>query len=66
MVGSRASGTAKPNSDFDYVITNLKNKDWKKIKNSLPGAKNIDNPRRIDIFKNELDELKPYIQIIPD
>ena len=36
VVGSRASGTAKAGSDWDYVIPGLKNSEWKKIKNSLP------------------------------
>lgn len=67
MVGSRASGTAKATSDWDYVIEGLTNKQWKQIKNSLPGAPSrIDNlPRMIDIFKGPVDPTKPFITIFP-
>nr|WP_239063415.1 RHS repeat-associated core domain-containing protein [Bacteroides sp. 51] len=53
-------------ADWDYVIEGMTNKEWKKIKNSLPGAKsNIDNtPRNIDVF-DKLDKSKPYIPIHP-
>jgi hypothetical protein len=52
IVGSRAHGTAKVTSDFDYVIEGISSKKWNKIKNSPPGAPSrIDNlPRRIDLF----------------
>ncbi|WP_202912427.1 nucleotidyltransferase domain-containing protein [Sphingobacterium olei] len=67
VVGSRASGTAKATSDWDYVIEGLTNKQWKQIKNSLPGASSrIDNlPRMIDIFKGPVDPTKPFITIFP-
>ena len=67
VVGSRASGTAKATSDWDYVIEGLTNKQWKQIKNSLPGAPSrIDNlPRMIDIFKGPVDPTKPFITIFP-
>ncbi|QDZ60665.1 nucleotidyltransferase domain-containing protein [Elizabethkingia meningoseptica] len=67
VVGSRANGTAKAYSDWDYVIENLNSKEWSKIKNSIPGAKStIDNtPRNIDIFKGKVDKTKPYITINP-
>ncbi|WP_156309486.1 nucleotidyltransferase family protein [Sphingobacterium endophyticum] len=67
VVGSRASGTAKATSDWDYVIESLTNKQWKQIKNSLPGAPSkIDNlPRMIDIFKGPVDPTKPFITIFP-
>jgi len=66
VIGSRATGTAGAYSDWDYVIKNLTNKSWKKIKNSLPGSRStLDNtPRNIDIFDN-LDPLKPHITINP-
>lgn|GEM_PF-1005527 len=66
VVGSRAKGTASAFSDWDYVIEGLNNKDWKSIKNSLPGSKSLlDNtPRNIDIFE-KLDPTKPYITINP-
>lgn len=67
VVGSRASGKATGYSDWDYIIEGLTNKEWKRIKNSLPGAKSIiDNtPRRIDIIKEPLDISRPYIKISP-
>lgn len=67
VVGSRASGTAKAYSDWDYVIEGINSKSWDKIKNSLPGSKSIiDNtPRNIDIMKTPLDPTKPYIRIEP-
>ncbi len=63
IVGSRASGTATGYSDWDYIIEGLTNKEWKKIKNSLPGAKSaIDNvSRNIDIIRESLDVTRPYI-----
>jgi hypothetical protein len=66
VVGSRASGTAKATSDWDYAIENMNNKNWKAIKNSLPGSPSrIDNmPRMIDIFK-QLDQSKPHFTIYP-
>lgn len=68
LVGSRASGTAKTTSDFDYVIGGVSSKKIDKIKNSLPGAPSrVDNqPRRIDFFKGEVDTSKPYITINPE
>ncbi|THD30158.1 hypothetical protein [uncultured Flavobacterium sp.] len=68
VVGSRASGTAKAYSDWDYVVPGLKSKNWSTIKNSLPGSRStLDNtPRNIDIFKGPLDPTKPHIIINPD
>lgn len=67
VVGSRVRGTAKANADWDYVIPNMTNKEWKKIKNSLPGAPSrIDNVgRNIDIFKGVVDQTEPNIVIKP-
>jgi hypothetical protein len=66
LVGSRAKGTATAISDWDYAIDGLTNKEWKKIKNALPGSPSrIDNmPRMIDIFK-DLDKTKPFIKFSP-
>lgn len=67
LVGSRASGTAKASSDWDYVIEGLNRQNWNKIKNSLPGAKSIfDNtPRNIDLFRGPLDPIKTHITFYP-
>lgn len=68
VVGSRASGTAKAFSDWDYVIEGgLNSKNWSKIKNSLPGAKStIDNmARNIDIFTGAVRTELPHITVLP-
>lgn len=67
IVGSRANGTANQTSDWDYIFEpTINNKRWKKIKNSLPGAKSIDNPlRKIDIIHTPLDTQKAFIIITP-
>lgn len=67
LVGSRAAGTHTVLSDFDYIIPTIRNKEWKKIKNSLPGAKvPADNvPNRIDLLKTEIDTNRPHLKIMP-
>lgn len=66
VVGSRARGEAKAFSDWDYVIEGLTHKEWKSLKNFLPGSKSLLDitPRNIDIFE-KLDPTKPYITINP-
>lgn len=63
IVGSRANGTARETSDWDYIIKELNNRKWKKIKNSMPGAKTKDRPRNIDIVRTNLDKSKPHILV---
>ena len=67
VVGSRAKGTAKVTSDFDYVIEGINSKQWGKIKNSLPGAPSrIDNlPRHIDLLRGPVDTAKSHVTIYP-
>jgi len=67
VVGSRAKGTAKETSDWDYVIPGMTNKEWKKVKNSLPGAgSSTDNAKRnIDVFKGWVDPDKPFLTFKP-
>lgn len=67
VVGSRATGKAGPNSDWDYVIEDINSNNWDKIKNSLPGARStMDNTHRnIDLFRGPLDPTKPHITINP-
>ena len=67
LVGSRASGTYHANSDFDYIIPSIINNEWKKIKNSLPGAKipHDSVPNRIDLLRVEVDLTRPHIKITP-
>jgi hypothetical protein len=65
LVGSRSNGSFKFDSDFDYVITGIKSREWTKIKNSLPGSKNhLENLQsRIDLFKGDIDLRLPYFAI---
>jgi RHS repeat-associated protein len=67
VVGSRASGKAKPTSDWDYVIQNMNRKQYNKVKNSLPGAPNrLDGAgRNIDIFDEQLVPDKSYVPFRP-
>jgi predicted nucleotidyltransferase len=67
LVGSRAARTHQAYSDFDYIIPTITSKEWAKIKNSLPGAKILqDNlPNRIDLLKVSVDFSRPYIIINP-
>ena len=65
VIGSRANGTAKATSDWDYIIEKLNNRKWKKIKNSIPGAKTINTPRMIDIVRLPVDPSKPHIRVTP-
>jgi hypothetical protein len=45
----------------------IRNKEWKKIKNSLSGAKvPADNvPNRIDLLKTEIDTNRHHLKIMP-
>ncbi len=66
VVGSRASGTARATSDFDYAIQGNA-----KLRNSaehyLPrGSAGGANNRGIDIFKEPLDPSRPFIQFTPN
>ena len=67
LVGSRASMTYNAYSDFDYIIPTIKCREWKKIKNSLPGAKSYINnlPHRIDLLNVEIDFTRPHIEVKP-
>ncbi|RYY48374.1 MAG: hypothetical protein EOO06_10390 [Chitinophagaceae bacterium] len=67
VVGSRANGTASAYSDWDYVVEGLTNRNWKQIKNSLPGARSImDNTtRNIDIFTGPVNKNLPHITVLP-
>ena len=66
LVGSRASGTAKLLSDWDYII-NTNSRGWTKIKNSIPGAPSRINglPRNNEWLGKSVDFSKPYIKISP-
>jgi RHS repeat-associated protein len=66
LVGSRAAGTAKASSDWDYVV-NANARTRNSIARSLPGAGNIKEGIRpkIDVFKGAVDTTKPHIEFRP-
>jgi hypothetical protein len=68
VVGSRASGKAKPTSDWDYVVDGLNNKQKNKIKNSLPGAQdNLGQDfRNLEFLDGPVDRNLPHITISPE
>ena len=47
------------------IIEKLNNRKWKKIKNSIPGAKTVNTPRMIDIVRLPVDSSKPHIRVTP-
>ena len=66
IVGSWAKGTAAY-SNWDYIIPGMTKKDWKKIKNSIPGIKSgFDSVlRNIDVHEEPLRVNEPHIIIYP-
>lgn len=68
LVGSRASGTYKDGSDFDYIIPGIRRKAWRKIRNSLPGSKSQRNNfvNCVELLKADLDTLRPFIKVTPE
>lgn len=67
VVGSRAGGTAKSTSDWDYVIdANAKTRN--SLSRSLPGAGNTAEGIRpnLDVFKGQVDETRPFIRFFPE
>lgn len=69
VVGSRASGTARPNSDWDFVIEANHHTRASAAK-SLPGARNVQEglttPGAQDVFKGPLDPSKPHVTFSPE
>lgn len=66
VVGSRASGTAGPYSDWDYVVEGANSSTVGQIRNSLPdGVRGIGDPRNLDIFRGTLDTNLPHITFNP-
>lgn len=66
VIGSRARGTAGPNSDWDYVMPGASNKTKHSLSSSLPtGDKpGIDQPRQLDIVDG-YDPSWPHIIFTP-
>ncbi|WP_246123926.1 RHS repeat-associated core domain-containing protein [Nocardia bhagyanarayanae] len=67
VVGSRATGSAGPFSDWDYVIEGINSRMRSRIQSSLPqGAVELGHGRRIDIFRRNLVEGMPYVSFHPN
>ncbi|WP_305779562.1 DUF6531 domain-containing protein [Nocardia nova] len=67
VVGSRASGTAGPWSDWDYVIEGINSRTRSRIQSSLPqGSTELGYGRRIDIFRGRLAEGMPFVTFHPN
>lgn len=67
VVGSRATGSAGPLSDWDYVIEGINSRMRSRIQSSLPqGAVELGYGRRIDIFRRNLVEGMPYVSFHPN
>jgi RHS repeat-associated protein len=68
VVGSRAAGTPKPNSDWDYVVPpDTKKKTVHSLSSSVPeGPRGLGEPRNSDFFRENVDQEKPYITFKPE
>ena len=67
VVGSRAKGTARSDSDWDYVLPqDTRASTRHSLKSSLPeGTRSLGEPRNQDFFQEPLDLTKPYITFTP-
>lgn len=66
VVGSRASGTAGPTSDWDYILRGGSSSSRSSIRSSLPeGPRGLGEPRNQDFLRVPLDPTKPYITFTP-
>ena len=67
VVGSRAGGTAKPMSDWDYVLpAGTPRRTQHSLSSSLPeGPRGLGEPRRQDFFTDPLDTNSPHIIVPP-
>ncbi|EKQ58962.1 wall-associated protein [Xanthomonas citri pv. malvacearum str. GSPB2388] len=67
VVGSRAAGTARSSSDWDYVV-NANSKTRNNLSRSLPGSGNMKEAERanMDIFRGEVDKNRPHIEVRPE
>jgi hypothetical protein len=68
VVGSRASGDAGPLSDWDYVITGITGRNSSRVRTSLPSGDVTLGPirNRIDIFRGEIVDGRPFITFYPE
>jgi RHS repeat-associated protein len=67
VVGSRASGTSRPESDWDYVIPNARSRTKHSLSSSLPEGerRGIDQPRHQDILEGPVNPELPHITFTP-
>jgi len=67
LVGSRANGTARSLSDYDYLLPQgTRGSVRSSLKSSLPeGYRGIGDPRNQDFFFDALDPTKPFILFRP-
>lgn len=67
VVGSRARGTANPNSDWDYVLPpGTRGSTRHSLSSSLPeGPRSLGEPRNLEFFVEPLDTARPFITFTP-
>ncbi len=67
LVGSRAKGTARPDSDWDFVI-DANHKTRNNLSRSLPGGKDVKQgvQNNQDVFKGQVDTARPHIIFSPE
>jgi hypothetical protein len=66
VVGSRATGTAGPMSDYDYVLSGSSAQARHGLRGSLPaGPSGLGEPRNQDFHPEPVDETRPYITFTP-
>jgi RHS repeat-associated protein len=67
VVGSRARGTARANSDWDYVIPQGTSRSTRhSLSSSVPeGPRGLGEPRNQDFFREAVDRSRPYITFTP-
>ena len=68
VVGSHASGTARPTSDWDYVVpVGTSRSTVHSLSGSLPaGPRSLGEPRNQDFFREALDLTRPHITFTPN
>ncbi|MDP9918373.1 RHS repeat-associated protein [Variovorax boronicumulans] len=68
VVGSRANGTARPTSDWDYVIPPTASRSTAhSLKSSLPeGPRGLGEPRNLDLWRDTVNTDRPHIIFPPN
>jgi hypothetical protein len=66
VVGSRADGTARPMSDYDYVLNVGTARGRRMVRNSSPvGPSGLGETRNQDFHPEPVDTARPYIAFTP-